>query len=86
MEEFNLIILVVEVDNQEDLVVEEDVDHQVHQEIQVLELEYLDREIQEELEQRVTALTIIDLEEVAEEQVKLEDSKEDHYQKLLKAE
>ena len=86
MEEFNLIISVVEGDNREDPEVVVELDHQILQEIQVLEMEHLDKEIQEELEQRVTALMIIDQAGAEEEQVKPEDNKEDQHQKLHKAE
>ena len=84
--EYSLITLVVEMDNREDPVEVVDVDHQVLQEIQVLEVEYLDKEIQEELEQLVTALMITDRAVEEEEQVKPEDNREDLYQKLHKAE
>jgi hypothetical protein len=86
VEGINLITLEVQVDNQEDRVVEEELDHPILQEIQVLEMEHLDKEIQEELEQHVTALMITEQAEAEVEQVKLEDSKEDLYQKLHKAE
>ena len=86
MEEFNLIILEEAVVNPEVLEVEEELDHLILQEIQVLEMEYLEKEIQEELEQHVTVLMITDQEAEAEVKVKLVDNKVDHYQRQAQEE